>query len=112
MWSSLPERDEARNGVVERGILRPTEFVMDIVASAGARYSVRLARTGENIFQGNWRQEGGGGGSAECTIGPIMKTLGIKPNMAEEPTILEFEGRWTENGEWWLVGRLEEVKSF
>jgi hypothetical protein len=109
--SRLPERDEARNGVVERGILRPSEFVMDI-ASAGARYSVRLARTGEYIFQGNWQQEGGGRGSAECTIGPVMKTLGLNPNVDEDPMILEFEGRWAEDGEWWLVGRLEEVESF
>lgn len=111
MWSRLPEKDEAQKGVVERAILRPTEFVMD-VARAGTRYSVRLARTGENIYQGQWQHEGGRRGSAECTIGRVMKTLGLDPNVAEDPAILEFEGRWAEDGEWWLVGRLDEVDSF
>jgi hypothetical protein len=113
-WFSDGQQQEDRAGSIERAILRPAGLVMDVVTGS-ERYSVRLDLTGPGIYQGTWASQDAGrmvSGEAECTTGPVIKTLGLGGTAAEEPGILQYQGRWTERGEWLWYGRLEEVEQF
>jgi hypothetical protein len=114
VWTCDRGERDGRHGSIERAILRPQELVMDLTTGT-TRYSVRLARTAEDIYQGTWeRQEGGRAfrGVAECSAGSFESVHAVKSNTPDDARILHLNGSWEEEGEWWWVGRMEEVDVF
>lgn len=109
VWMSRLGDGSNRSGVAQRAILRASEIVMDVLLE-GREYSVKLQQTGGTIYQGHWEERGTSRrGLAECTVGPVLRTLGIDMAATEEPGILEIEGRWVEDGDWQVIGRLNQV---